>query len=112
MTICERLFFVIDEKKLKTSELARELNIKQSVISNWKKRDTNPPVEYAVVICEFLGVTIEYYLTGKIASELTVDEKKIIEAYRKVSPEIQQIIKATLEIGRPKQDESSTSRTG
>ena len=82
MTICERIFYLIEEKKLKTSELAKKLNIKQSVITNWKKRNTTPPLEYALVICEFLQITLEYLITGKENNENTPEEKELIKYYR------------------------------
>lgn len=82
MTISERIFQTIEEKRLKTAELAKKLEISQSVITNWKKRKTTPPMEYTLVICEFLGVSIEYLITGKESNSLTQDEQQLLEAYR------------------------------
>lgn len=65
MTIVERLFYLLKQKKLKASDLARHLNVQKSVISNWKTRGTNPPSEFIVPICEFLNVDISFMLTGK-----------------------------------------------
>lgn len=53
MTINERLFNEMKEKKLKSTDLANILNINKTVISAWKSRGTNPPSEYIVQICEF-----------------------------------------------------------
>lgn len=58
----------MDEKHLKPSQLAIALGINKSVVSNWRTRGTNPPVEYTDCICEFLGVSYEYYLTGNDTS--------------------------------------------
>jgi len=52
------------EKKLKSNELARVLGVRPSVISSWKTRNTNPPSENIIQICEFLNVTPTYLLKG------------------------------------------------
>ncbi len=82
MTICERMFEIIDEKSLKTADLAKKLNIKQSVISNWKKRNTNPPIEYILVICEFLDISVEKLITGENGTTISLEEQKLLNAYR------------------------------
>lgn len=117
MTICERIFDIIDHKNLKTADLARKLNVQQSVISNWKKRNTNPPIEYALVICEFIGVSIEYLITGENNGNLKLYEKEMLKYYRQL-PEQEQI----RELGRLEakaeqyqemvQEKSSSCRTG
>jgi len=90
MTICDRIFDIIQEKRLKTAELAKKLEIKQSVISNWKKRNTNPPIEYSVVICEFLGISLEYLITGKEKQEgLTENEMEMLKYFRQLPEELQ-----------------------
>lgn len=117
MTICDRIFQIIDEKQLKTADLARLLNIKQSVLSNWKKRNTNPPIDYTLVICDFLGITVEELITGKkTKEELNEDEMKIIENYRLTDNRGKRAIMRTSEDEaepfKNKQETLSTSRTG
>lgn len=90
MTVCERIFQKIEEKKLKTSDLARILDVQQSVISNWKKRNTTPPMEYALFICEFLDVSIEWLITGKENQELTSKDKELLSYFRQL-PEPEQL---------------------
>lgn len=41
------------------------LGINTSTMTNWKNRGTDPPARYISPICEFLGVSIEYLLTGE-----------------------------------------------
>ena len=98
MTICERIFELINKKSLKTADLAKKLDIQQSVLSNWKKRNTNPPMEYAPVICEFLGITIEELITGKSEDAMTLEEKQLLEAYRNAAPGIQQATRKLLDL--------------
>ena len=112
MTICDRIFQIIDDKQLKTADLARLLNIKQSVLSNWKKRNTDPPMEYTLVICEFLGISVEKLITGKDGNELTTEEQQLLEAYRMAQPAIRYAAKKLLDVPDQEQEELSTSRTG
>lgn len=117
MTICERIFEIIEQKNLKTADLARKLNVKQSVISNWKKRNTNPPIEYALVICEFVGVSIEYLITGKNSPDLEMNETEMLNLFRQL-PEQEQIrelgrLEAKAEQFRNQdQEKLSSCRTG
>ena len=98
MTICERMFEIIEHKQLKTADLAKKLNIRQSVITNWKKRNTNPPIEYILVICEFLGITVEEFITGLPDQKLSAKEKELIEAYQRADAGTQKIVRKILDI--------------
>ncbi|WP_320956525.1 helix-turn-helix transcriptional regulator [Enterocloster asparagiformis] len=60
MSINERFFKTLEEKGIKASEIAKVLNVNNSIISAWKTRGTNPPIEYTVQICKLLGISIEY----------------------------------------------------
>lgn len=105
MTICERIFKIIDEKHLKTADLARALDIKQSVLSNWKKRNTNPPIEYVLVICEFLDVSVEYLIDGIDENNSTKEEKKLLNAYHSATPAIQTATRKLLDLPEPTKQE-------
>ena len=58
MTINQRIFNIIEEKHLKQADLAKMLGVRTSVIASWKTRGSNPPIEYAAQICEFLNISI------------------------------------------------------
>ena len=83
MTISQRIFSVIEEKNLKYSDLADILDISKSVISSWKSRNSDPPARYLVQICDFLGISLVYLLTGHQTStkSLSEDEKKVLSVY-------------------------------
>ena len=85
MTINERIFYTLEEKNLKQADLARKLNVRTSVIASWKTRGSNPPIEYAAQICEFLDITIYELLDIK-------SEKDIDTIYKLLSPEDKAIV--------------------
>lgn len=63
--IIQRILDLLNEKSLKMVDLCRFLGINTSTMTNWKNRGTDPPARYIPPICEFLGVSIEYLLTGE-----------------------------------------------
>lgn len=88
MSIIERIISVMEKKNLKMADLSRYLNVYSSVVSNWKTRNTNPPAEYLIQICEFVDEDITYILTGEKTiniQKLTEEEQKIIEMYNKLT---------------------------
>ena len=86
MTICERLFHELDSRNLTAYALSKFIGVNTTTTTNWKQRGTDPPAKYIVPICEFIGCTLEYLLTG-------VDLKK------ETSTEIRGISDEGLEIG-------------
>lgn len=94
MKIVERMFLIMKEKKIKSVDLAEKLNIHKGVISKWKSRSTNPPSEYIVPICEFLGVSLHFLLTGEEeqTEEFNSEEIGLIHMFRELHPEIKHYI--------------------
>lgn len=89
MTICERMFVIIDSDKSKSaSDLCRHLGINTSVTTSWRQRNTDPPAKYLIQICEYLDVTPYYLLTGEDEqpidefTSLNDDEKRMLSKYR------------------------------
>lgn len=74
MTISQRMFKLMDDKRLTQRELSKKLDIAQSTISSWKNNNTSPPTELLLSISEFLGVSIEYLLSGQESERQKRDE--------------------------------------
>ena len=85
MTINERMFEIMEEKHIKPVTLANTLGVSKSVVSTWKSRGTNPPIEYTERICELLETDITYFITGKEENNISTVEESIIQNYRKLS---------------------------
>jgi transcriptional regulator with XRE-family HTH domain len=86
--INERMFRTIANSKFTEAELAKYLELGTGQISTWKKRKTDPPAKYIANICEFLGVSLEYMLTGKTTpnySSLNENEKELLAILNSLS---------------------------
>lgn len=64
MSIINNLLSILEEKKLKQTDLCNAIKVNSSTVTNWKTRNTDPPSKYIIPICEFLSVSPEYLLTG------------------------------------------------
>ena len=68
MTISERIFDLLQQRKMSQKEFAERTGIAQSSISDWKRKKTNPVSEKILIICEVLSVT-PYELLGGTEGE-------------------------------------------
>ena len=98
MDINKRLFSTMKQKKITQEEIAKALNTSQSVVAGWKNRGTVPSMEYLPTMCEVLGVSWEYLVTGEETEQhFTSEEKQLVEQFRKVLPEGQKEIQSFIE---------------
>jgi transcriptional regulator with XRE-family HTH domain len=61
----QRLFNLLEVPGRSQKELAGLLGISGRTISAWKNRGTPPPSKYIPQIAEYLGVSVEWLLTGE-----------------------------------------------
>lgn len=64
MTIGQRVFYLLDEKKMTQKEFSDRTGIATTTISDWRKKNTNPGSDKILAICAALDVTPEYLLSG------------------------------------------------
>lgn len=69
MSIGERIFELLDEKKISQKTFSQRTGIAQSTISDWKRKKTNPASDKIMIICRVLNITPEELLTGSKAAE-------------------------------------------
>ncbi|MBD5144276.1 MAG: helix-turn-helix domain-containing protein [Oscillospiraceae bacterium] len=65
MTITERIFVVLAQKKMSQKEFAKRIEVNEKTVSAWKKNNSLPPVDKIYEISDCLGVTTDYLLTGE-----------------------------------------------
>lgn len=65
MIISERIFFVMEKRKMTQTELSKKTGISTSTICDWKRKKTNPQSDCIMAISEALEVSPEQLLTGR-----------------------------------------------
>ena len=78
MTISERIFEMLKERRLSQKEFAERTGIAQSTISDWKNKKTNPASDKIMVICDILEITLYELLLGTDDSKFRQVERIVI----------------------------------
>lgn len=81
MTFYERLRLICSEKGFTVTNMLSKLGISTGSTGNWKKGQL-PKGDVLIKISDYLNVSIDYMLTGEYRSDISKDEKKLIELYR------------------------------
>ncbi len=89
MTIGNRVIALLKQKNLKQKDLADYLETRSSTVNGWKEENRNPSSDMILPICEFLGVSCEYLLTGedKGSSPLSQDDSEWLMLIHKLPVE-------------------------
>lgn len=85
MEIIERIYQLLDEKDKHASELCEKLSIRTSTMSTWKSRTSDPPARYMKTIADFLGVSLDYLITGQeapVRKNTTPEEDELLLLFR------------------------------
>lgn len=85
MAIINRITDICREKGIQQQTICKAIGITSGTFSTWKKRGTDPEAKYLPCICEILGVSMEYLLTGD--EGMTYASKESAEPR---APELQQ----------------------
>lgn len=64
MNISERIFERLRELSMSQKEFSDKTSIRQTTISEWKVKHTNPAADKIMIICQVLDVTPEWLLSG------------------------------------------------
>lgn len=56
---------LLDEKGLKNADVSRATKISNMTLSDWKNGKSTPKQDKLLKIADFLGVSVEYLMTGK-----------------------------------------------
>ncbi len=90
MNINEKIFTVLKEKKISQKELSRLSGISESTISDWKRKGKTPGLDKILVVSKVLGISLTDLVDEDVDDtasmnhyELNLDEKLIIDIYRK-----------------------------
>ncbi|MDE6210471.1 MAG: helix-turn-helix domain-containing protein [Clostridia bacterium] len=84
----------LDDNNMAVNNLAKEIGIPQSTMSNWINRGSKPNIEDIVKVCDYFSISVDY-LIGRESEDGTIvinegrkyspDEENLINMYRKLS---------------------------
>lgn len=88
MTICERIFYLLNEKGKTAYQLSKVLGVGTCQTTTWKNKNTDPPTKYIMPIANFLKVTPDYLLTGvdQDRMKLSALEMDMLEMFDHLPP--------------------------
>lgn len=100
---------LLDERKLKAADVARETNIPGSTFTDWKKGRSTPKFEKLQRIANYLGVSVDVFTNNKADKPTNIDPAyfKVMESAKKkgYSPEDLQLAIDFLDRARKRDNE-------
>lgn len=82
MNFYERLREICKEKGTTVTNMLSKLGIATGSTGNWK-RGSLPNGDVLIKIAKYLDTSVDYILLGEYRSDVSKDEKKLVELYRK-----------------------------
>ena len=101
MTVCERMFALIDARHDKSAAgLSKLLGVSTGQTTSWRQRNCDPPVKFMAQICEYLDVSLSFLITGEdekidLTKVLSDDEAVILERYRSLDADGKEVVRVT-----------------
>ena len=92
----DRVESLLKEKKLTQKELAEDLNLRRPTLSDWKKNGAVPAGDICIRIAEYLGVSVEWLVTGK-ENGLTSEERTLLRQWKILTPEQKDTVSTLLQ---------------
>lgn len=80
MTLVERIKLKCKENHTSMNALEGELGFGNGTLRRWDER--TPGADRLLILANRLNTSVDWLLTGKEASDLTREEKKLVELYR------------------------------
>lgn len=81
MGLVERIKKLCTSNNTTIKALERQIGISNGSIRHWD--DKPPAVERVLSVANTFNVSLDWLVTGKEANEMTPDEQKLVEYYRK-----------------------------
>lgn len=96
MTICERITGILAERGIMKKAVCQTLGISPSTFSTWLTANTSSiPSEYIPPLADMFGITCDELLTGKPGSTVNETEERLLDIFRSLDWDSQQIILAS-----------------
>ena len=80
-----RIDEILDKQGKRRAELLRDLELPRNAITNWSDRGNIPAGDICIRIADYLGVSVEWLVTGKEAA-LSSEEKTLLKQWQILPP--------------------------
>lgn len=92
----DRVESILKEKRLTQKELAEDLGLRRPTLSDWKKNGAVPAGDICIRIADYLGVSVEWLVTGKEAA-LSSEDRTLLKQWQVLSEEQKDTIRTLLD---------------
>lgn len=97
MTIGNRVHAILKERGIMQKTLAEHIGSPPATVTGWKEPNRNPSSDLIIPICDFLGISPYFLLTGQEQDgerhmALDPNEQSLLSAYRAMTKDQQQRI--------------------
>lgn len=82
--LVDRIDSVLMQKNLKRQALADYCNFNVANIAHWKARNNIPGADTIFLISNYLGITVEWLLTGEDPSGISEAERMMLQDWRDI----------------------------
>ena len=96
--IFKRIFLEMDRKGISRSDIYRHTGLAENAFSTWTKRKTIPRADVLLKIADYLGVSVQWLLTGVDENELSRTEQEIVKNYRSLNATKKDIAKKLIAV--------------
>ena len=83
--IVNRIDLMLKSRNEKRKSLADEVGISLQPFTSWANRGSIPSADTAYYISKFLGVSLEWLLTGQDVSGLSDGERTLVDKWRRLT---------------------------
>ncbi len=87
MKVLDKIKELIDKENITIYELSKRSGVPQSTLTNLFIRYNNPSISTLEQICKGLNITLSEFFNDGDEIDLTSEEKRVIEKYKKLSKE-------------------------
>lgn len=89
----ERVELLLKEKNVKPFDFYKGIGIVPQAFYDWKKKGQVPNAKSALKVARYLGVSVEYLLTGETSNPLQAKVDELQERLRKISAYVTDLTK-------------------
>ena len=95
LQIIKRITEVCEKKRIVKKTVSEALGLPDNCFSNWASRGTVPAADICLRIADYLGVSVEWLVTGK-ESGLTSEEKTLLKQWKILTPDQKDTLRTLL----------------